>query len=152
MKMLNAIEIVLPLLMLVLISIPLIKVFKGNASVKEARSRLLVHISGFFGIMLLVFVMQMIIRPDVMAAEGDETTLDLMTGTLAQGLGFISAALATGMSALGAGIAVAAAAPAAIGAFSENEKNFGKSLIFVALGEGVAIYGLLISILIINKL
>ncbi len=57
------------------------------------------------------------------------------------------------MSALGAGIAVAAAAPAAIGAFSENEKNFGKSLIFVALGEGgVAIYGLLISILIINNL
>ena len=48
--------------------------------------------------------------------------------------------------------AVAAAAPAAIGAFSENEKNFGKSLIFVALGEGVAIYGLLISILIINKI
>ena len=46
----------------------------------------------------------------------------------------------------------AAAAPAAIGAFSENEKNFGKSLIFVALGEGVAIYGLLISILIINKI
>jgi V/A-type H+-transporting ATPase subunit K len=56
------------------------------------------------------------------------------------------------MSALGAGIAVAAAAPAAIGAFSENEKNFGKALIFVALGEGVAIYGLLISILIINSL
>ena len=60
--------------------------------------------------------------------------------------------LSTGFSALGAGIAVAAAAPAAIGAFSENEKNFGKSLIFVALGEGVAIYGLLISILIINKI
>ena len=39
-----------------------------------------------------------------------------------------------------------------LGAFSENEKNFGKSLIFVALGEGVAIYGLLIAILIINNL
>ena len=75
-----------------------------------------------------------------------------ITGTIAQGLGFVAAALATGLSALGAGIAVAAAAPAAIGAFSENEKNFGKSLIFVALGEGVAIYGLLISILIINKI
>ena len=50
---------------------------------------------------------------------------------------------------LGAGIAVAAAAPAAIGAFSENKENFGKSMIFVALGEGVAIYGLLISIFII---
>ena len=66
--------------------------------------------------------------------------------------GIGGAALATGLSALGAGIAVAAAAPAAIGAFSENAENFGKSLIFVALGEGVAIYGLLISILIINTL
>ena len=56
------------------------------------------------------------------------------------------------MSSLGAGIAVAAAAPAAIGAFSEDPKAFGKSLIFVALGEGVAIYGLLISILILNNL
>jgi V/A-type H+/Na+-transporting ATPase subunit K len=94
----------------------------------------------------------MVFRPGLAAAEGEEVAVDLMTGTLAQGLGFVSAALATGMSALGAGIAVAAAAPAAIGAFSENEKNFGKSLIFVALGEGVAIYGLLISILIINAL
>ena len=41
---------------------------------------------------------------------------------------------------------------AAIGAFSEDPKAFGKALIFVALGEGVALYGLLISILIINKL
>lgn len=152
MKMLNVIEIVLPLLMLIVISIPLFKVFKGKTTVRQARSRLVFHITGFFGVVLLVIVMQMLIPLDVFAEETEETTLDLMTGTLAQGLGFISAALATGMSALGAGIAVAAAAPAAIGAFSENEKNFGKSLIFVALGEGVAIYGLLISILIINKL
>ncbi|MBN2851053.1 MAG: ATPase, partial [Erysipelotrichaceae bacterium] len=40
----------------------------------------------------------------------------------------------------------------AIGAISENPENFGKAMIFVALAEGVAIYGLLISILIINKL
>ena len=45
----------------------------------------------------------------------------------------------------------AAAAPAAIGATSEDPKAFGKALIFVALGEGIAIYGLLISILILNK-
>ena len=53
---------------------------------------------------------------------------------------------------MGAGIAVAAAAPAAIGAISENPKNLGKSLIFVALGEGVAIYGMLVSILILNTI
>jgi V/A-type H+/Na+-transporting ATPase subunit K len=151
-KMLNTFEIVLPLLMLVAISIPLVKVFRGKASARQARSRLTLHISGFFAIVMIVLVMQMVFRPGLAAAEGEEVVADLMTGTLAQGLGFVSAALATGMSALGAGIAVAAAAPAAIGAFSENEKNFGKSLIFVALGEGVAIYGLLISILIINAL
>ena len=53
------------------------------------------------------------------------------------------------MATIGTGIAVGNAATAAIGATSEDEKNFTKSLIFVALGEGVAIYGLLISILIL---
>lgn len=68
------------------------------------------------------------------------------------GMGFLAAALATGLSCLGAGIAIASTAPAAIGAFSEDPKAFGKALIFVVLGEGVALYGLLISILLINKL
>jgi V/A-type H+-transporting ATPase subunit K len=146
---LSLVEILLPLLLIVLITLPLIKVFRGKVSVQSAKRRLLTHIAGFFTVIVGVLVLQMFISPQVYAAEGDPVTI---VGTLAQGLGFLSAALATGMSALGAGIAVAAAAPAAIGAFSENEKNFGKSLIFVALGEGVAIYGLLISILIINNL
>ncbi|MBN2299893.1 MAG: ATPase [Acholeplasmataceae bacterium] len=148
--MLNFLEWVLPLILIILVTLPLIKVFRGKASVKSAKIRLTTHITGFFTIIVLVFVVQLFVRQTVFGAEGD--VVDLMTGTIAQGLGFLSAALATGMSALGAGVAVAASAPAAIGAFSENEKNFGKSLIFVALGEGVAIYGLLISILIINKL
>ena len=42
-------------------------------------------------------------------------------------------------------------APAAIGAFSEDPKAFGKTLIFVVLGEGIALYGMLIAILIITK-
>ena len=50
------------------------------------------------------------------------------------------------------GMAVASAAPAAIAANSENEKTFGKSLIFVALGESIALYGLVISIMILSKL
>ena len=49
-------------------------------------------------------------------------------------------------------VAVASAAPAAIAANSENEKTFGKSLIFVALGESIALYGLVISIMILSKL
>lgn len=66
-----------------------------------------------------------------------------------KGMVRMAAAVAMGVSGIGGGIAVAAAAPAAIGATSEDSKNFGKSLIFVALGEGIALYGLLISILIL---
>ena len=59
--------------------------------------------------------------------------------------------LAVGLSCVGSGIAVAAGAPAAIGATSEDPKNFVKALIFVVLGEGIALYGLLIAILIISN-
>ncbi len=83
------------------------------------------------------------------AANGDAETAKA-GGDI--GLGLIGAALATGISGIGGGIAVGNAAPAAIGATSEDPKAFGKALIFVALGEGVALYGLLVSILIINKL
>jgi len=150
--MLTFIDFVLPLVLIILIMVPLLKAFNGKqqkATVKKALSK---HVAGFFTVVALIFVVQLLVKPQLLGAEEVAPAADLLTGTLAQGLGFISAALATGLSALGAGIAVAAAAPAAIGAFSENEKNFGKSLIFVALGEGVAIYGLLISILIINQL
>ena len=68
------------------------------------------------------------------------------------GLGYISAGLSTGLSCIGGGIAVGGSAPAAIGATSEDPKNFGKSIIFVALGEGCALYGMLISIMILTSL
>ncbi|MFP4078307.1 MAG: ATP synthase subunit C [Candidatus Izemoplasmataceae bacterium] len=147
----KALTVLLPLILIVFISLPLIKVFKNQVNKKTARRRLLIHVSLFVVVAIAIFAVALSGGSALVAAE-DTNGSDAITGTLAQGLGFISAALATGMSALGAGIAVAAAAPAAIGAFSENEKNFGKALIFVALGEGVAIYGLLISILIINSL
>ena len=67
-------------------------------------------------------------------------------------IGLVAAALATGLAGIGGGMAVASAAPAAIAAHSENEKTFGKSLIFVALGESIALYGLVISIMILSKL
>ena len=142
----TVLEILLPLVAVVLLTLPLIKVFTGKVSVKSAKIRLASHVAGFAGAVCLALYLAAITN-GVYAEEAA-----VITGTIAQGLGFVAAALATGLSALGAGIAVAAAAPASIGAFSENEKNFGKSLIFVALGEGVAIYGLLISILIINKI
>ena len=68
-----------------------------------------------------------------------------------KGLGLLAAGLVTGLAGIGGGIAVAAGAPAAIAATSEDPKAFGKALIFVALGESIALYGVVISILILNK-
>lgn len=68
------------------------------------------------------------------------------------GLGFIAAALSTGLATIGAGYAVGAVGASALGAVSEDPKILGKTLIFVGLAEGIAIYGLIVSILIIGRL
>lgn len=68
------------------------------------------------------------------------------------GWGYIAAALSTGMSCIGGGIAVSAAASAALGAISEDGSIFGKSLIFAGLAEGVCLYGLIISFMILGQL
>ena len=65
--------------------------------------------------------------------------------------GFWAAALATGLSSLGAGFAVASVGSAAIGALTEKPELLGRVLIIVGLAEGIAIYGLIVSILILNE-
>ena len=67
------------------------------------------------------------------------------------GVGMIAAAIATGLGCIGAGIAVAVVASSAVGAISENPSLLGKTIIFAGLAEGIAIYGLIIAIMILNK-
>lgn len=74
------------------------------------------------------------------------------TASNATGFGYLAAALSTGLSCVGGGIAVASAASAALGAISEDSSALGKSLIFVGLAEGVCLYGLIISFMILGKL
>lgn len=68
------------------------------------------------------------------------------------GWGVMAAALAVGMSSLGAAIAVAAVGSAALGAMSEKPELGGRALVFLGLAEGIAIYGLIIAIMILGKL
>ncbi|MBU5256494.1 ATP synthase subunit C [Tissierella praeacuta] len=68
------------------------------------------------------------------------------------GFGFIAAALSTGLATVGAGYAVAVVGSSALGAVSEDPSILGKTLIFVGLAEGIAIYGLIVSILILGRL
>ena len=83
------------------------------------------------------------------SAQAADTAAAASTAT---GLGYIAAALVTGLSCIGGGIAVASAASAALGAVSEDSSIFGKSLIFAGLAEGVCLYGLIISFMILGKL
>lgn len=83
-------------------------------------------------------------------AQAAETAAN--AASFATGMGYLAAALVTGLSCIGGGIAVASAASAALGAISEDSSVLGKSLIFVGLAEGVCLYGLIISFMILGQL
>lgn len=59
----------------------------------------------------------------------------------------IAAALAIGLAAIGAGIAVGMTAAAGIGAIAEKREMFGTVLILIAIGEGIVVYGLVFAVL-----
>ncbi len=88
-------------------------------------------------------------KEPVAAAEAEEAAES--ANDMAKGMGLLAAGVVTGLAGIGGGIAVAAGAPAAIAATSEDPKSFGKSIIFVALGESIALYGVVIAILILQK-
>jgi V/A-type H+-transporting ATPase subunit K len=116
--------------------------FISNNKQKKFKSVLGVNIASFF--LVLVIATVFMFSENAQAAEA--------TVSAAAGWGFMAAALVTGMSTIGAGIAVASAASAALGALSEDQSIMGKALIFVALAEGIALYGLLISFTILGRL
>jgi V/A-type H+/Na+-transporting ATPase subunit K len=63
----------------------------------------------------------------------------------------LAAGIATGLGSIGAGMAVSGTGAAAIGAIAEKPEAFGRSLIFVGMAEGIAIYGLIISFMVLNR-
>jgi V/A-type H+/Na+-transporting ATPase subunit K len=69
-----------------------------------------------------------------------------------RGLAYIGAGVAVGFACLASGYAVARIGSAAIGAVSEKPELMGRTLVFLGLAEGIAIYGLIIAIMILNKL
>ena len=130
--------------------IPLVLCAAGVVKTPKSRKiALAVNIAACFMVCILAFGAGAV---RVSADAGEAVTTAVESGyTTGFGIGLLGAALATGLSCIGAGIAVASSASAAIGAISENPKTFGKALIFVALAEGVALYGMLISIQILAK-
>ena len=83
----------------------------------------------------------------VVAEEGAEEAAATANGWIA-----IAAGIAMAGSALAAGMAIASTGTAATGATAEKPEVFGRVLIFVALAEALAIYGLLIAFMLWTKI
>ncbi len=138
---------ILMLMVLLSIIIPIALFYAtGKRRAKECLLMNLVSFASFLGLSLIAIIGGGFTA--LAAPEAAETAAAVASST-GDGLKFIGAALATGLSGIGGGIAVSSAASAAIGAMSENEQIMGKTLIFVALAEGIALYGLIISFLIL---
>lgn len=72
--------------------------------------------------------------------------------SLGFGLTMIGVAIPTGLATIGAGIAVGPVGAAALALISEKPEMFGRTLVYLGLAEGIAIYGLVISILILGRI
>ncbi len=121
----------------------------GEKNRGRFKTSLAVNCFFFFGTLLICDVLMF--SGQAFAADAATTAATAADG-LATGLGYIAAGMVTGLSCIGGGIAVASAASAALGAISEDSSILGKSLIFVGLAEGIALYGLIISFSILGKL
>ena len=119
----------------------------GKASPAQAVSRI---VNGFTGFNFLVgmfaagLAMVWLASPSSALAAGAA-----QEGGVVDQYATLAAALSTGLACIGAGIAVGNAGAAAVGATAEKPESFGRALIFVGLSEGIAIYGLIISFLIL---
>ena len=111
---------------------------------RKAKRALGANIASFFAFLVLASVVGIGGSASAAGAEAAAAA-----GGMAEGLKYVGAALAVGLSGIGGGIAVASSASAALGAISENDKAFGKALIFVGLAEGVALYGLIVALLLL---
>ncbi|HJA11538.1 MAG TPA: ATP synthase subunit C [Candidatus Mediterraneibacter merdipullorum] len=141
-----ATKIIFIIALIVSIIVPFGYYLLGEKSRKRYKRAIGTNAFFFFGALAVASIM-LLAGPDVQAAEA--VTAD---SGFATGLGYLAAALVTGLSCIGGGIAVASAASAALGAISEDSSVLGKSLIFVGLAEGVCLYGLIISFMILGNL
>ena len=101
-----------------------------------------------FGLAMAAFLYMGV--QDVMAQEAATTGGSGIS--MAVGLALIGIGLPTGLAAIVAGIALGPVGAAALAVIAEKPEMFGRTLIYMGLAEGIAIYGLVMSILLLGKL
>jgi V/A-type H+-transporting ATPase subunit K len=87
---------------------------------------------------------------EVLAAE--PAAAGLTEISLGKGLALIGIGLPTALAAIGAGIALGPVGSASLAVIAEKPEMFGRTLIYMGLAEGIAIYGLVMSILLLGKI
>jgi V/A-type H+-transporting ATPase subunit K len=118
-----------------------------KGSVKKA---VFASASAFGTVMIIMIVMAISGVPVFAATEAAAAADAAKTGlSLGDGFKYLAAALSTGLATIGTGLAVGSVGSSAIGAVSEDQSILGKTLIYVGMAEGIAIYGMIISILIL---
>ena len=102
-----------------------------------------------FGVLLMLT--GWVLLPEMIYAAQAEAAVLQQNGDWT-GMGYIAAALAVGLACIASAYAVARIGSAGIGAVTEKPELAGRALIFIGLAEGIAIYGLIIAIMILNKI
>ena len=122
-----------------------------NSSQKNFKAKLVLSVVILFVAMAIVSV---IAAEKIFAQEGqtEETQVAKKesAGNIA-GYVFIGAAIAFGFGAIGAGIGIGNVGAAAMGAIAEKPEMAGQALIFVALAEGLVIFGFITALMILGK-
>lgn len=126
------------------VALPILIYNRGEKNAKRGKRALVGNLVSFFAVAIVASVF-------IFSGNAYAETAATGMSDMATAAAFIGAALVTGLCCIGTGVAVGSAATAAIGAISENERIMGKALIFVAMAEGIAIYGLLISFMILGR-
>jgi len=123
----------------------IVQAHRQEIDLKKVKKAMAVNLSAFIPVICAAMIMMV---PDFASAAAVTDA----SGNSSAGIGYIAAALSTGLAAIGAGYAVGTVGSSALGAVSEDPTILGKTLIYVGLSEGIAIYGLIISIMILSKL
>jgi len=129
---------------------------KGRKTVEEPKKKLRLQIIQSFIVLFTVMAIIGVLfcaktfaqapeEREIIEAEAAPVNVEALKYAL------IAAAAAFGLGALGAGFAISHVGAAAMGAVAEKPQIAGQALIFVALAEGIVVFGFITALMILGK-
>jgi len=104
----------------------------------------------FTTLVLAMFAAVPLVNAVAQTADGQHVVMTPEQAEVTK-FGFLAAAIAFGFGAIGAGIGIANVGAAAMGAISEKPEVAGQALIFIALAEGLVVFGFITALMILGR-